>query len=172
VKVCQCSTSYEPSLPPGQRESHFHPGIARPTQSAEAIFPLPVFARHASAEAISAGYGIGAAATNRAHNDTAVYGYGSVGLAAALASLGDRPILAIGVETGGPGTYIRNRSSDQEFYIDDLAVNGNNYDMDPEVGWETYPISKVRVLLPWIALLAAIVAGAGVLVLRRRRAHI
>jgi len=37
------------------------------------------------------------------------------------------------------------------------------------VGWETYPVSKVRALLPWIALLAAIVAGASLLVLRRRR---
>jgi hypothetical protein len=98
-----------------------------------------------------------------------VYGYGSAGLAAALAALGDKPILAIGVETGGPGTYISGRSSDQEFYIDDLAINGNNYNMDPAVGWETYPISKVRVLLPWIALFAAIVVGASLLVLRRRR---
>ena len=39
------------------------------------------------------------------------------------------------------------------------------------VGWETYPTSKVRVLLPWIALGAVIVAGAGVSVLRRRRAQ-
>lgn len=39
------------------------------------------------------------------------------------------------------------------------------------VGWETYPISKVRVLLPWIALFAAIVVGASLLVLRRRRAQ-
>jgi parallel beta-helix repeat protein len=38
------------------------------------------------------------------------------------------------------------------------------------VGWETYPISKVRVLLPWIALFAAVMAGASLLVLRRRRA--
>jgi hypothetical protein len=37
------------------------------------------------------------------------------------------------------------------------------------VGWETYPISKVRVLLPWIALFAAIMAGASLLMLRRRR---
>jgi hypothetical protein len=37
------------------------------------------------------------------------------------------------------------------------------------VGWETYPINKVRVLLPWIALFAAIMAGASLLVLRRRR---
>ena len=39
------------------------------------------------------------------------------------------------------------------------------------VGWETYPANKVRVLLPWIALLAAIVAGASLLVVRRRRAQ-
>jgi hypothetical protein len=41
----------------------------------------------------------------------------------------------------------------------------------PPVGWETYPINKVRVLLPWIALLAAIIAGASLLVLRHRRAQ-
>lgn len=39
------------------------------------------------------------------------------------------------------------------------------------VGWETYAIDKVRVLLPWIALLAAIMVGAGLLVLRHRRAQ-
>jgi parallel beta-helix repeat protein len=39
------------------------------------------------------------------------------------------------------------------------------------VGWETYPISKVRVLLPWIALLAAFILAASLLVLRRRRAQ-
>jgi hypothetical protein len=39
------------------------------------------------------------------------------------------------------------------------------------VGWETYPINKVRVFLPWIALFAAIAAGVSLLVLRRRRAH-
>jgi hypothetical protein len=39
------------------------------------------------------------------------------------------------------------------------------------VGWETYPIDKVRVLLPWIALLAATMVGASLLVLRHRRAQ-
>jgi hypothetical protein len=39
------------------------------------------------------------------------------------------------------------------------------------VGWETYPVSKVRVLLPWIALFAAIMAGVSLLVVRRRRAQ-
>ena len=37
------------------------------------------------------------------------------------------------------------------------------------VGWETYPIDKVRVLMPWIALLAAIMVGTSLFVLRRRR---
>jgi hypothetical protein len=39
------------------------------------------------------------------------------------------------------------------------------------VGWGTYPIDKVRVLLPWIVLLAAIMVGASLLVLRHRRAQ-
>jgi uncharacterized repeat protein (TIGR01451 family) len=37
------------------------------------------------------------------------------------------------------------------------------------VGWGTYPIDKVRVLLPWIALAGAIMTAATLLVLRRRR---
>jgi uncharacterized repeat protein (TIGR01451 family) len=39
----------------------------------------------------------------------------------------------------------------------------------PAVGWGSYPVNKLRVLLPWVALLAAIIAGASLLVLRRRR---
>ena len=37
------------------------------------------------------------------------------------------------------------------------------------VGWEIYPIDRLRVLLPSITLLGAIICGAGLLVLRRRR---
>jgi len=37
------------------------------------------------------------------------------------------------------------------------------------VGWETYPVSKVRALLPWLALLAAIILAASLLALRHRR---
>jgi uncharacterized repeat protein (TIGR01451 family) len=48
---------------------------------------------------------------------------------------------------------------------DDVIVNTYT------VGWETYPINKLRVLLPWIALLAAIMAGTGLLVQRHRRAQ-
>ena len=36
------------------------------------------------------------------------------------------------------------------------------------VGWETYPISKARVMLPWVVLFAAIIAGTSLLMLRRR----
>jgi len=39
------------------------------------------------------------------------------------------------------------------------------------VGWETYPVSKASVLLPWIALLVAIAGGASLLVMSRRRAQ-
>ena len=38
----------------------------------------------------------------------------------------------------------------------------------PVVGLTGYPVNKLAVLAPWIALAAAIVAGAGLLVLRRR----
>ena len=54
-------------------------------------------------------------------------------------------------------------------------VAGIDVEVDPygplgSVGWETHPINKVRVLLPWVALLTTIVAGVSLLVLRRRRA--
>ena len=39
------------------------------------------------------------------------------------------------------------------------------------VGWETHRINRVRVLLPWIALIGAVVAGAILLRLRRSRAQ-
>jgi len=37
------------------------------------------------------------------------------------------------------------------------------------VGWETRPTNKLRVLLPWIALVAAIAGGVSLLILRHRR---
>jgi hypothetical protein len=36
------------------------------------------------------------------------------------------------------------------------------------VGWETYPVSRVRVLLPWIALAVVLAGGAGWYIRRRR----
>jgi hypothetical protein len=40
---------------------------------------------------------------------------------------------------------------------------------DNTVGWDTYPINKLHVLLPWIILIAAIMAGVSLLLIRRRR---
>jgi hypothetical protein len=68
-----------------------------------------------------------------------VYGAGSAGLTAAKAetnsgiydTLGVCPLLAIGIETGGPGTYISSRAYDQDFYIDDLKINDVTYDLGP-----------------------------------------
>jgi uncharacterized repeat protein (TIGR01451 family) len=56
-------------------------------------------------------------------------------------------------------------------------VGGPVSDTDPAhyfgrnvtVGWETYPVNKVRVVLPWIGLFGAIVAGVSLFALRRRR---
>lgn len=52
-----------------------------------------------------------------------------------------------------------------------LGASPDEVEFNPSnpVGWETYPISKARVLAPWIALFAAIMAGVSLLVLRRRR---
>lgn len=54
-----------------------------------------------------------------------------------------------------------------------IGGSPDDAELDPgdPIGWETYPISKFRVLLPWIALGAAIIVGASLLVLRRRRAQ-
>ena len=40
------------------------------------------------------------------------------------------------------------------------------------VGWEGSPVNKAAVMAPWIALLAVLMAGAALLVVRRRRAEI
>jgi hypothetical protein len=66
-----------------------------------------------------------------------------------------------------------------QFVFDDLLEVYDSYflavpsekSLPQVVGWETYSIGKVRVLLPWIALGAAIIVGASLLVLRRRRAQ-
>jgi hypothetical protein len=63
-----------------------------------------------------------------------------------------------------PGDFPVNYLTDPLEQVD-VTVNTRT------VGWETYPIDKVRVLLPWIALLAAVMVGASLLVLRHRRAR-
>jgi hypothetical protein len=73
----------------------------------------------------------------------------------------------------GPPNVIIITLKDGGLGDDDLTANGVIVDQggggNLAVGWATYPINKVRVLLPWIALLAAIMAGVSLLVLRRRR---
>jgi hypothetical protein len=72
----------------------------------------------------------------------------------------------------GPPNVTRITLQDGGLGDDDLTANGVIVDQGGPgggaVGWETYPINKARVLLPWIALLSAIVAGACLLVVRRR----
>ena len=78
--------------------------------------------------------------------------------------------------SGGPPMVF---TTNQFFFGDLLDVYGAYFLAVPSekslppvaVGWETYTIEKVRVLLPWIVLVAAILAGAGLLVVRRRRAE-
>jgi len=41
----------------------------------------------------------------------------------------------------------------------------------PTVGWQGSPVNRLAVMAPWIALLAAMMAGGGLLVLRRRQAR-
>jgi hypothetical protein len=75
----------------------------------------------------------------------------------------------------GPPNVIRITLVDGGLGDDDQTVNGVIVDqggpITGPVGWETHPVSKMRVLLPWIALLAAIAAGASLLVIKRRRVH-
>lgn len=56
------------------------------------------------------------------------------------------------------------------WHVEDIAVDIAVSREPPPVGGEAYPASKASLLAPWIAAAAAIAAGAGVLVLRRRRA--
>lgn len=54
-----------------------------------------------------------------------------------------------------------------------IGGSPDDVELDPSnpIGWETYPVSKAHVMLPWIALGVAIAAGGSLLVLRRRRAQ-
>jgi len=61
------------------------------------------------------------------------------------------------------------RTPDDEDLTDGQITDQGGPGNPGAVGWETYPVSRVRVLLPWIALLAAIAVGGSLLVLRHRR---
>lgn len=73
----------------------------------------------------------------------------------------------------GPPNVIRITLQDGELGDDDLTANGVIVDQGgpggAAIGWETYPTNKARVVLPWIALFVAIVAGASMLAIGRRR---
>jgi hypothetical protein len=73
--------------------------------------------------------------------------------------------------TAGAGQYANNATVVGHYGATEVTDwdPSHYYNRPTTVGWETYPINKVRVLLPWIGLLGAIVAGASLLVLRRRR---
>ena len=68
-----------------------------------------------------------------------VYGTGSAGLAAAkaetnsgiYATLGNAPVVAIGVQAGSPATRDDLRTMEQKYYIDDIELNGVVYDFEP-----------------------------------------
>jgi uncharacterized repeat protein (TIGR01451 family) len=76
-----------------------------------------------------------------------------------------------GATTAMSGTYtLTITSSDGCTSVASIGVtlSGSGPGYGP-VGWETRPVNKLRVLLPWIVLFAAIVAGTSLLVVRRRR---
>jgi hypothetical protein len=54
-----------------------------------------------------------------------------------------------------------------------IGGSPDDVELDPSdpVGWETYAVNKLTVMAPWIALFTAIIVGASLLVLRRRRAQ-
>jgi hypothetical protein len=79
-----------------------------------------------------------------------------------------------------PGTYTFSPLSLIRYYDwDDLSfppvvyeqpIEGDPIDVAPyTVGYDTYPVNKLRVLAPWIALLAVIMFGTSLLVVMRRR---
>ena len=48
---------------------------------------------------------------------------------------------------------------------------GKGFMPSPPVGGEAYPVSKVVLMLPWIALATAMIAGIGIINIVRNRAN-
>jgi hypothetical protein len=80
-----------------------------------------------------------------------------------LSDNGDN-IMVIRLTDGGSGDL----DGVADGFITDPGGPGNPM----TVGWDGSPVSRAGVLAPWIALLAAIVAGAGLFVWKRRRVEI
>jgi len=72
------------------------------------------------------------------------------------------------------GVYPGDLSGEADGTIVDPGGPGNPEPEPPPVvvGWEGSPVNRLAVMAPWIALLAGIMAGAMLLVMRRRRAQI
>jgi len=94
-----------------------------------------------------------------------------------LGPIGTIPFLAVNASqtlyaygTAAAGQYVNNATVVGYYGLVEVTDSdpSHYYNRPPVVGWETYPVSKLRVLLPWIGLLAAIIAAASLLVLRRR----
>ena len=98
---------------------------------------------------------------------------GPIGTIAFLAVNATQTLYAYG--TAVAGQYANNATVEGYYEAGNITVSNwdpsHYYNRPTTVGWGTYPVDKLRVLLPWIALLAAVVAGASLLVVRHRRAH-
>ena len=70
--------------------------------------------------------------------------------------------ITITLTDGGPG--------DADLSEDGIITDPGGPGYPLAVGWETYPVNKAAVMAPWLALFGAIIAGAGLMVQRRRRA--
>ena len=70
----------------------------------------------------------------------------------------------------GPGTHeVEVDTLHDGAGVDGPFNFGNCHSGNSTVGFEVYPVNELAIMAPWIALLAAIVAGTSLLVLRRRR---
>ena len=71
-----------------------------------------------------------------------------------------------------PGTYtLEFLAADQEnhYFDSGLVIDSVNLLPPVAVGGEAYPVNKLRILAPWVVLIALLVGGMGWFTLRRRR---
>ena len=72
------------------------------------------------------------------------------------------------------GDYgVRNRFEAEGYdsatdYVYGLTTSSARVNQQPPVGGEAFPVGKLSVLAPWIALGAAVIAGAGIFIRRRQ----
>ena len=78
---------------------------------------------------------------------------------------------ASGIAQAGQYANVGNVTGTPPVGADVFDSDPSHYYTSTAVGWETYPVNKVRILLPWMALPGAILLGVTLLVLRHRRTH-